>query len=76
MADFKYLEKQEKLIEKKMAELDRKTENLIHESKIRKLNEKYGALLKRKKQDKLGYEDQILLDLYQDAIKKEKKQVK
>jgi len=40
MAEFKYLEKQEKIIEKKKAELEDKTKNLLHESKMNRIKGK------------------------------------
>jgi len=45
MAEFKYLEKQEKIIEKKKAELEDKTKNLLHESKMNRIKEKYDTLV-------------------------------
>lgn len=76
MADFKYLEKQEKVIEKKKVELEDKTRNLLHESKMKKIREKYDALTKKKKSGKFDLEDEILLGIYKDAIKIEKKENK
>lgn len=76
MAEFKYLEKQEKTIEKKKAELEDKTRDLLHESKIKKMKEKQELLLKKKKSGKLDWEDEILLGIYQDAIKIEEKEYK
>jgi RNA polymerase-interacting CarD/CdnL/TRCF family regulator len=76
MADFKYLQKQEKVIEKKMSELEDKTRDLLHESKMKKLKEKYDALLKKKKSNELDLEDEILLNIYKDAIQLEKKEYK
>lgn len=76
MADFKYLEKQEKNIEKKKAELEDKTRNLLHESKMKKIKEKYDALVKKKKSSKFDLEDEILLGIYKDAIKIEEKEYK
>lgn len=73
MADFKYLEKQEKKIEKKREQLDDKTRILLLDSKIKKYKEKYKELEKKKKSDSLDYEDEILMDIYQDAIKNEEK---
>lgn len=73
MADFKYLEKQEKLIEKKMAELDAKTEHMAQESRVNKIREKYDALLKKKKSGKLNWDEDVLLGIYKDAIKTEEK---
>ena len=73
MADFKYLEKQEKNIEKKNDELNDRTRKLIHESKLNKLKEKYQELIKRKKSGELDWEEETLLDVYKEAIKNEKK---
>lgn len=73
MADFKYLEKQEKLIEKKNAELNDKTGKLLHQSRLNALKEKYKNLLKRKKSGELNWEGETMLDIYKDAIKIEKK---
>ncbi len=73
MADFKYVEKQEKNIEKKKAELADKTKYLLHESKLKKIKEKYEALLKKKKSGKFDLEDEILLGIYKDSIKIEEK---
>jgi len=76
MADFKYLEKQEKIIEKKKAELEDKTKNLLHESKMNKIKEKYDTLVKKKKSGKFDLEDEILLGIYKDAIEIEEKENK
>ena len=73
MSDFKYLEKQEKNIEKKNEELNKKTSKLLQESKINKLKETYKELVKRKKSDKLNWEEETLLDIYKNAIKNEKR---
>jgi hypothetical protein len=76
MAEFKYLEKQEKIIEKKKAELEDKTKNLLHESKMNKIKEKYDTLVKKKKSGKFDLEDEILLGIYKDAIEIEEKENK
>ncbi len=76
MADFKYLEKREKIIEKKKAELEDKTKNLLHESKMNKIKEKYDTLVKKKKSGKFDLEDEILLGIYKDAIEIEEKENK
>ncbi len=73
MADFKYIEKQEKNIEKKKAELTDKTKYLLHESKLKKIKDKYKELLNKKKSGKLGWEDEALIEIYGDAIKIEEK---
>jgi len=73
MADFKYLEKQEKHIEKKNEELNKKTRHLLHESKLKKLKENYKELIKRKKSGELNWEGETLLDIYKEAIKTEQK---
>lgn len=76
MAEFKYLEKQEKIIEKKKAELEDKTKNLLHESKMNKIKEKYDTLVKKKKSGKFDLEDEILLGIYKDTIEIEEKENK
>ncbi len=76
MAEFKYLEKQEKIIEKKKAELEDKTKNLLHESKMNRIKEKYDTLVKKKKSGKFDLEDEILLGIYKDAIEIEEKENK
>ncbi len=76
MADFKYLEKREKIIEKKKAELEDKTKNLLHESKMDRIKEKYDTLVKKKKSGKFDLEDEILLGIYKDAIEIEEKENK
>lgn len=76
MAEFKYLEKQEKIIEKKKAELEDKTKNLLHESKMNRIKEKYDTLVKKKKSGKSNLEDEILLGIYKDAIEIEEKENK
>lgn len=73
MADFKYLEKQEKLIEKKNVELNDKTGKLLHQSRLNTLKEKYKNLLKRKKSGELDWKGETMIDIYRDAIKIEKK---
>jgi hypothetical protein len=73
MADFKYLEKQEKNIEKKNEELNNKTKHLLHEARLNKLKEKYKELVKRKKSGELDWEGETVLDIYKEAIKTEKK---
>ncbi len=76
MADFKYLEKQEKIIEKKKAELEDKTRDLLHESKMKKLKDKYNALVKKNKSEDLNLKDEILMGIYKDAIEIEEKENK
>ena len=76
MAEFKYLEKQEKIIEKKKAELEDKTKNLLHESKMNRIKEKYDTLVKKKKSGKFDLEDEILLGIYKDTIEIEEKENK
>lgn len=76
MAEFKYLEKQEKIIEKKKAELEDKTKNLLHESKMNRIKEKYDTLIKKKKSGKSNLEDEILLGIYKDTIEIEEKENK
>ncbi len=76
MADFKYLDKQEKMIEKKMAQLEDKTRDLQHESKMKKLKAKYDALLKKKKSKQLNLDEEIILEIYKDAIEIEEKAYK
>ncbi|NYB26274.1 MAG: hypothetical protein HVN34_02905 [Methanobacteriaceae archaeon] len=76
MAEFKYLEKQEKIIEKKKAELEDKTKNLLHESKMNRIKEKYDTLVKKKKFGKSNLEDEILLGIYKDTIEIEEKENK
>ncbi|OPY21322.1 MAG: hypothetical protein A4E26_01653 [Methanobacterium sp. PtaU1.Bin097] len=76
MAEFKYLEKQEKIIEKKKAELEDKTKNLLHESKMNRIKEKYDTLVKKKKSGKSNLEDEILLGIYKDTIEIEEKENK
>lgn len=73
MSDFKYLEKQEKVIKKKDEELNKKTQQILHESRLNKLKEKYKNLVKRKKSGDLDWEGETLLDIYKDAIKNEKR---
>ncbi len=73
MADFKYIEKQEKNIEKKNEKLNDKTRKLLHESKLKKLKEKYKELVKKKKSGELDWEGETLLDIYKEGIKAEEK---
>ena len=71
MAEFKYLEKQGKSIEKKMAQLDDKTRKLLLESDIKKLKDKYKLLEKKRKSGSLDWEDEVLMEIYEVAIKNE-----
>lgn len=73
MADFKYTEKQEKIIEKKNAELNDKTKKLLQDSKINQIKKKYKDLVKRKKAGTLNWMDEEKLEIYKDAIELEKK---
>ena len=73
MADFKYLEKREKIIEKKKSELEDKNKKLLKEAKLDQIKSKYKDLLKRKKSGTLNLIDEEKLEIYEDAIKMEKK---
>lgn len=72
MADYKHLEKQEKNIEKEYAQLQDEYKHLLREGKLQIIEKKYKDLLERKKSGKLDYSDEILLGIYEDAIKIQK----
>jgi len=64
----KYLEKDQKRIEKKMEELNEKLHDMEHENELKILEKKYESL-----KDKTDLNDQIWSDIYRDVLELEKK---
>ncbi|MDP3066801.1 MAG: hypothetical protein Q8N08_08705 [Methanobacteriaceae archaeon] len=64
----KYLEKDQKRIEKKMEELNEKLQDMEHKSQLKILEKKYESL-----KDKKNPEDQIWADIYRNVLELEKK---
>ncbi|HMK54402.1 MAG TPA: hypothetical protein VK444_06435 [Methanobacteriaceae archaeon] len=64
----KYLEKDQKRIEKKMEELNEKLQDMEHENELKILEKKYESL-----KDKTDLNDQIWSDIYRDVLELEKK---
>lgn len=72
MAEYQYVKGQEKRIEKKSDELLKEYQDFMKEGEIEKIRKKYQELLEKKKAGKLNWNEEILLDIYQDAIKLER----
>lgn len=64
----KYLEKDQKRIDKKMEDLNKKLDNLEHQAQLQRLEKKYENLKESGKP-----EDDLMSELYQDLIRLEKK---
>jgi ribonuclease HIII len=64
----KYLEKDQKRIDKKMEELNDKLDNLEHQAQLQRLKRKYETL-----KESGNPEDELMSELYQDLIKLEKR---
>jgi ribonuclease HIII len=64
----KYLEKDQKRIDKKMEELNDKLDNLEHQAQLQRLKRKYEKL-----KESGNPEDELMSELYQDLIKLEKR---
>lgn len=64
----KYLEKDQKRIDKKMEDLNKKLDNLEHQAQLKRLEKKYENLKESGKP-----EDDLMSELYQDLIRLEKK---
>lgn len=72
MGEFEYLKKQDKNIEKKYDELMAEYNTLKREGEIQIFKKKYDELLKKKKLGKIDWADEMMIDIYQDAIEIEK----
>ncbi len=64
----KYLEKDQKRIDKKMLDLNKKLDELEHQAQLQRLEKKYEKL-----KESGNPEDELMSELYQDLIKLEKK---
>jgi hypothetical protein len=64
----KYLEKDQKRVDKKMEELKDKLHKLDHKAQLQRLEKKYEAM-----KEKGDPDDELWSDFYQDLIKLEKK---
>ena len=64
----KYLEKDQKRIDKKMEDLNKKLDDLEHQAQLQRLEKKYEKL-----KESGNPEDELMSELYQDLIKLEKK---
>ncbi|NYT18459.1 MAG: hypothetical protein GKB98_02480 [Methanobacteriales archaeon] len=64
----KYLEKDQKRIDKKMEDLNKKLDNLEHQAQLQRLEKKYENL-----KESGNPEDELMSELYQDLIRLEKK---
>jgi len=64
----KYLEKDQKRIDKKMEDLNKKLDNLEHQAQLKRLEKKYENL-----KESGNPEDELMSELYQDLIRLEKK---
>ncbi|MCE5213343.1 MAG: hypothetical protein LLF83_01310 [Methanobacterium sp.] len=73
MADYKQVEKQEKKIDKKYNELVDEANHLVEQGKLKKIEEKYDDLLEIKKSGELDLKDEVMLGIYEDVIKIQKK---
>lgn len=69
MADYKYVKQQEKNIEKKYTELMDECKSMMHEGELMRIKKKYNQLQERKKSGKLDWADEMMLEIYRDAIK-------
>jgi hypothetical protein len=72
MAEFKHVLKQEKNIEKKYAKLTDETKHLLDKSESKQIKEKIKDLEKKKKKEKLDWNEEVMLDIYYDALKNRK----
>ena len=68
MAEYEYVKRQENRIEKNYDHLMEEYRVLMKEGEIEQIKRKYQNLLEKKKLGKLGLIDEIMLDIYRDAI--------
>lgn len=76
MAEYDYVKKQEKNIEKKYDKLMDDYQVLKTRGEIERLKKKYEQLKKKKESGNLDLLDEIMMDVYQDAIEMEEKSLK
>lgn len=74
--EYEYVKKQEENIEKKYDKLREECRILKTRGEIERLKKKYEQLKKKKESGNLDLLDEIMMDVYQDAIKMEEKSIK
>ncbi len=73
MAEYKQVEKQEKKIDKKYDELLGQANHLLEQGKLKKIEEMHDELALVKKSGELSLADEVMLGIYEDVIKIQKK---
>jgi hypothetical protein len=73
MAPYKQMEKQEKKIDKKYDELLDEANHLLEQGKLKKIEEMHDELLMIEKSGELALADEVMLGIYEDVIKIQKK---
>lgn len=76
MAEYDYVKKQEENIEKKYDKLMDDYQVLKTRGEIGRLKKKYEQLKKKKESGNLDLLDEIMMDVYRDAIEMEEKSLK
>lgn len=75
MADYEYVSGQSKNIRKKSKELDEKSKKLILEGDIRRIEDRISEYKQKGELGLLGKMDRIMLEVYEDRLKKMKKEI-
>ena len=73
VVEYQYVKGQEKRIEKKYDNLMKEYRALMKEGEIDRIRKIYQKLLEKKKVGKLDWTEEIMLEIYRDAIKLEKR---
>ncbi len=76
MAEYEYVKGQTQRIDKKFAELLEEYKNLQQKSHLTQIEKRYNQLLKKQTSKKSDWIDEIMIEIYQDVIDIEKKDIK
>lgn len=76
MAEYEYVKGQTQRIDKKFAELLEEYKNLQQKSHLTQIEKRYNQLLKKQTSKKSDWIDEIMIEIYQDVIDLEKKDIK
>ncbi len=69
MTEFKYVQGQEKQVEKKYDNLLKETKIMMKEGEIQTIRNKYNELLKKQKEGKTDWNEEVMIDVYKTALK-------
>ncbi len=75
MVDYEYVAGQSDKIRKKSEELEEKTQKLILQGDLERMEDRISEYKRREEIGLLGKKDKIMLELYEDRLKQMKKEI-